>query len=156
MFVFYFAVASAITPPVAIAAFAASSITGEDPFRTGFAAVRVGITMFIVPFIFVFYPELLVINDAFIADKMTGEFIPSRPNGFEIQQFLSIIPRTLLALYLISSALSNFDIKTIGNWEKYLRLGLAILILTIPISIHGPAVIFALGLLFYHRKKTSQ
>ena len=112
--------------------------------------------MFIVPFIFVFYPELLVINDAFIADKMTGEFIPSRPNGFEIQQFLSIIPRTLLALYLISSALSNFDIKTIGNWEKYLRLGLAILILTIPISIHGPAVIFSLGLLFYHRKKTSQ
>jgi len=156
MFVFYFAVASAITPPVAIAAFAASSITNEDPFRTGFAAVRVGITMFIVPFIFVFYPELLVINDAFIADKMTGEFIPSRPNGFEIQQFLSIIPRTLLALYLISSALSNFDIKTIGNWEKYLRLGLAILILTIPISIHGPAVIFSLGLLFYHRKKTSQ
>ena len=154
MFVFYFAVASAITPPVAIAAFAASSITGEDPFRTGFAAVRVGITMFIVPFIFVFYPELLLINDAFIADKMTGEFIPSRPNGFETQQFLSIIPRTLLALYLISSALSNFDIKMISNWEKYLRLGLAVLILTIPVSIHGPAVIISLVLLFYHHKKS--
>jgi TRAP-type uncharacterized transport system fused permease subunit len=107
--------------------------------------------MFIVPFIFVFYPELLLIDDAFIADTMTGEFISSRPNGFEIGQFLSIIPRTLLALYLISSALSSFDTKIINTWEKYTRLTLALMILTIPLIIHGPAVILAITLLYYHR-----
>ncbi len=42
IFIFYFAVASAITPPVAVAAFAASSITGADPMRTGIASVRAG------------------------------------------------------------------------------------------------------------------
>lgn len=52
MFVFYFAVASAITPPVAVAAFAAASITRAEPMRTGVAAVRVGIVMFVIPFVF--------------------------------------------------------------------------------------------------------
>ena len=52
MFVFYFAVASAITPPVAIAAFAASTISKAEPLATGFASVRAGIVMFTIPFIF--------------------------------------------------------------------------------------------------------
>ena len=51
MFIFYFAVASAITPPVALAAFAAASITHEDPLRTGFSAVKSGIVMFTIPFL---------------------------------------------------------------------------------------------------------
>ena len=72
----------------AIAAFAASSITKADPIKTGLAAVRVGITMFVVPFVFVFYPELLLIEDAFISDILTRDFIESRPNGFEISIFL--------------------------------------------------------------------
>ena len=46
MFVFYFAVASAITPPVAVAAFAAASITKKDPMDTAFSAVKSGIVMF--------------------------------------------------------------------------------------------------------------
>src|SRR5690606_19021633 len=56
MFIFFFAVASAITPPVAVAAFAASSISKSDPMATGFAALRTGIVMLILPFIFAFYP----------------------------------------------------------------------------------------------------
>jgi TRAP-type uncharacterized transport system fused permease subunit len=58
MFIFYFAVASAITPPVALAAFAAASITKADPMKTGFSAVRSGIVMFTIPFVFALYPEL--------------------------------------------------------------------------------------------------
>ena len=64
MFVFYFAVASAITPPVAIAAFAASTISKAEPLATGFASVRAGVVMFTIPFIFAFYPELLIIDAA--------------------------------------------------------------------------------------------
>ena len=51
MFIFYFAVASAITPPVALAAFAASTITKAEPMATGFSAVRSGIVMFAIPFV---------------------------------------------------------------------------------------------------------
>ncbi|MGI9402089.1 MAG: TRAP transporter large permease subunit, partial [Rhizobiaceae bacterium] len=56
MFIFYFAVASAITPPVALAAFAAATITRAEPMATGFSAVKSGIVIFVVPFVFAFYP----------------------------------------------------------------------------------------------------
>jgi TRAP transporter 4TM/12TM fusion protein len=73
MFVFYFAVASAITPPVAIAAFAAASITRTEPMRTGLAAVRIGIVMFTIPFVFAWYPELLLIEEAVTITNDQGQ-----------------------------------------------------------------------------------
>jgi TRAP-type uncharacterized transport system fused permease subunit len=73
MFVFYFAVASAITPPVAAAAFAAASITGGEPMRTGVAAVRVGIVMFTIPFVFAWYPEILLIKEAVTITNDMGQ-----------------------------------------------------------------------------------
>ena len=66
MFIFYFAVASAITPPVALAAFAASSITNAGPMNTAFSAVKSGIVMFIIPFVFALYPEILLIEEGMI------------------------------------------------------------------------------------------
>ena len=72
MFIFYFAVASAITPPVALAAFAAATITKAEPMATGFSAVKSGIVIFVVPFIFAFYPELLLITDAILDPQATG------------------------------------------------------------------------------------
>jgi len=71
MFVFHFAVASAITPPVAIAAFAASTISTANPLATGFAAVRAGMVVFTIPFIFAFYPELLLIEQAQVSQPLT-------------------------------------------------------------------------------------
>ncbi|WP_164215848.1 TRAP transporter permease [Virgibacillus sp. YIM 98842] len=60
MFVFYYAVISAITPPVALAAFAAAGISGTDPMKTSFQAFKIGLAAFIVPFMFFFSPELLL------------------------------------------------------------------------------------------------
>ncbi len=59
MFVFYYAILSAITPPVALAAYAAAGIAGGSPMKIGWAAVGLGVSTFIVPFIFVYNPELL-------------------------------------------------------------------------------------------------
>jgi TRAP transporter 4TM/12TM fusion protein len=63
MFAFYFAVLSAITPPVALAVFAASGIAKSDLWKTGLAAVRIAAASFIVPFMFVYEPALLMIGD---------------------------------------------------------------------------------------------
>jgi TRAP transporter 4TM/12TM fusion protein len=63
MFAFYFAVLSAITPPVALAVFAAAGIAKSDIWKTGLAAVRIAATSFIVPFMFVYEPALLMIGD---------------------------------------------------------------------------------------------
>ncbi|MDP3050899.1 MAG: TRAP transporter large permease subunit, partial [Eubacteriales bacterium] len=59
-FVFYFACVSAITPPVALAAYAASGISGSDPMRTSFTSFRLGIAAYIVPFMFFYAPEMLL------------------------------------------------------------------------------------------------
>jgi len=60
LYVMYFGMMSMITPPVAIAAFVAASIAGADPMRTGWSAVAFGWTAFVVPFLFVLSPQLLL------------------------------------------------------------------------------------------------
>ncbi len=59
MFIFFFGVVSAITPPVALAAFAAAGISGAKPNETGFKACWIGIITFIVPYMFVYEPALV-------------------------------------------------------------------------------------------------
>jgi TRAP transporter 4TM/12TM fusion protein len=63
MFAFYFAILSAITPPVALAVYAAAGIAKSDLWRSGWAAVKIGAAGFIVPFMFVYQPALLMIGD---------------------------------------------------------------------------------------------
>ncbi len=62
LYVMYFGMMSMITPPVAIAAFAAAGLAGADPMRTGLTAVTFGWTAFVVPVLFVLSPQLLLIG----------------------------------------------------------------------------------------------
>ncbi|MEK3953105.1 MULTISPECIES: TRAP transporter permease [Psychrobacillus] len=61
-FVFYFGIIADITPPVALAAFAASGISGGDPIKTGLEASKLAIAAFIIPYMVVFSPTLLMID----------------------------------------------------------------------------------------------
>lgn len=63
MFAFYFAILSAITPPVALAVYAAASLAKANIWESGWAAVRTGAAGFIVPFMFVYEPALLAIGE---------------------------------------------------------------------------------------------
>ncbi|MPZ56604.1 MAG: TRAP transporter fused permease subunit [Rhizobiales bacterium] len=62
LFVIYFSCLSMVTPPVAISAYAAAGLAGGDPFKTGLIACRLAIVGFIVPFMFVFDPGLLLMG----------------------------------------------------------------------------------------------
>lgn len=62
MFAFYFSVLSAITPPVALAVFAAAGLAKADMWDSGWAAMKIGAAGFIVPFMFVYQPALLMIG----------------------------------------------------------------------------------------------
>ncbi|MCF3943528.1 TRAP transporter permease [Oceanobacillus alkalisoli] len=62
MFVFFFGIVADITPPVALAAFAATGISGGEPIRTGVNATKLAIAAFIIPYMFVFEPQLLMID----------------------------------------------------------------------------------------------
>ena len=59
-FVFYYAVLSAITPPVALASYAAAGISGSNPMETSVASFKIGIAAFIVPFMFFYNGALLM------------------------------------------------------------------------------------------------
>uniref|UniRef100_UPI0035C7988A TRAP transporter large permease subunit n=1 Tax=Planktotalea sp. TaxID=2029877 RepID=UPI0035C7988A len=154
MFIFYFAVASAITPPVALAAFAAATITKAEPMATGFAAVRVGIVMFVIPFVFALYPEILLIEAAVI-DPSTSEgseikYLPGYTGEVNWGALIFVLLRLLLALYLLASALARYDRAALPIWDVGLRLGLAFFVMTKDPAMYGGAVVAAVLWLGMH------
>ncbi|GHV44331.1 C4-dicarboxylate ABC transporter [Synergistales bacterium] len=76
MFLFYFSILSMITPPVALAAYTAANLAGANPNDVGFAAVRLGLIAFLLPFFFIYGPALLMIGGAWeIALAVVSAFI---------------------------------------------------------------------------------
>lgn len=142
MFVFYYGVASSITPPVAVAAYAAASIAEAAPLRTAVYAMRIGLVKFVVPFVFAFYPVLLIVKESGVA--------------FDTLDFLSILARLVLMIYLVSSATIAFDYRRLPAWEIILRLALAFSIMLVNPWIHWPVAALALAYVLWHRLSVSQ
>ena len=140
LFVLYYAVASSITPPVAVAAYAAASIADAPPIRTAMMALRVGLVKFAVPFIFAYYPVILIVPVVF-------------PEGqsFAWVDFVSVLFRVLVFIYLISSAVISFDQRRLPAWEAGLRILLAILVMVTLPGIHWPATAAALAYIAWHQ-----
>ncbi len=128
--------ASSITPPVAVAAYAAASIAESPPLMTALFAIRIGMVKFIIPFVFAFYPVLLIVEESGVK--------------FELFASLSILSRLLLVIYLVSSAVLAFDQRRLPAWEIMLRLTLALLVLLLNPLIHWPAAGLALAFLIWH------
>ncbi|WP_415404256.1 TRAP transporter fused permease subunit [Tateyamaria sp. SN3-11] len=153
MFIFYFAVASSITPPVAIAAFAAATITRAEPMATGFSAVRSGIVMFVIPFVFAMYPEILIIEDAMIdPSSQAGQitYLPGYDGTVDWGATSILLGRIVLALYLLASALAAFDRVRLTWVEIVARLALAAVVLAGPAQVYVPATIAAVLVLGLH------
>ena len=157
MFVFYFAVASAITPPVAIAAFAASTISKAEPLATGFSAVRAGIVMFTIPFVFSFYPEILLIEQAQVAQSLEGgvsaekSYLPGYDGTINLASLSWLLFKLVVVLYLVASALSCQDKYGLSVFGIAIRVVLAFLILLkIPFIANSALVAAVLYLVFHH------
>ena len=63
LFAFYYGLVSAITPPVALASFAAAGIAGSNPMQTGFSSFRLGFAKYIIPIVFVYVPGMLLVGE---------------------------------------------------------------------------------------------
>lgn len=155
MFIFYFAVASAITPPVAIAAFAAASITKAEAMTTGISAVKSGFVIFFIPFVFAMYPEILLIEQAVIDPAASANgaiaYLPGYDGTMDWGALGLLLLRLMLALYLLSSAFSGFDVARLSVWEIAARLALAILVLFKPGIVFAPAALAGIALIGWHR-----
>lgn len=159
MFIFYFAVASAITPPVAIAAFTAATITKAEPMTTAFSAVRSGIVMFVIPFVFAMYPELLLIESAVLDPKSlpsAAQYLPGYDGQVHLLPLIWLITKLVVALYLLASALAGYDRKSLSAIEITLRLLIALFIMFKPAAIHLPALLAAVALLGWHYTNNKQ
>jgi len=129
MFVLYYAVASSITPPVALAAYAAAAIANASPITTSLMAIRLGAAKYVLPFVFITYPSLLLVVD------------------FEWSQFLWLIPRLVLMVWLISTALSDFEFARLGAVQIGLRLVAAFLVMVPVLWLQGAGIVLAVAMI---------
>jgi TRAP-type uncharacterized transport system fused permease subunit len=100
-FVFYYGVLADITPPVALAAYAAAGMAGSDPFKTGNTAFRLGLGKALVPFVFVFAPSLLI-----------------EVSNFSWYEFGVAFAGCVLGISVLAAALSNFMLTRMRMWER--------------------------------------
>ena len=153
MFIFYFAVASAITPPVAIAAFTAATITKAEPMATGFSAVRSGIVMFVIPFVFALNPEILLIDAAVLNPSSVpsaAQYLPGYDGQLHLAALVWLLFRLAVALYLLASALARYDQAPLSPAESIARLILAAGLMFANPYIHGPAIVLTIAMIFLH------
>ncbi|MBL8836948.1 MAG: TRAP transporter permease [Alphaproteobacteria bacterium] len=114
MFIFYYAVVSSITPPVALASFAAAAIARADPWKTTFVSMKMGLAVFIVPFMF-FYSTLLLGQGT-------------------VWQIAPVLATASIGVVLLACATEGWFGRPIG-WALRLPLGAAALCLIVPESI---------------------
>ena len=129
MFVFYFGVLSAITPPVAIGAFAAAPIAQSNPMRTAFVAVRLAFVGFVIPFIFIYEPTLLFI----------GPFDP--------EAFARVAVCLGLAIWMLNTGFSGYAGRAIFWPQRALRIGLGAALLIPNPLVQYPAAVLAIALI---------
>lgn len=128
MFVFYFGLFANITPPVALAAFAGAGIAGGDPMRTGFQALRLSLAGFIVPFLFVYNPAMLMIDTTDIAVNAKEFTLPAW------NVILSITITSIAGILALGAAVEGY-FKTSMNWFWRIFLGVGALMMIVPETI---------------------
>lgn len=132
LFVFYFSIISMITPPVALAAYAGASIAGSDPMKTGYTAMWLGLNGFIIPFMFLTRPGVLLLGS-------TGQILWS-----------TVCTSTSVALLATALQGHMFDLGAMSPLERGIAF-VASLLLIIPgilTDLAGFAIVLAL--VVYH------
>lgn len=130
MFVFYFAVLSNMTPPVALAAFAAGTVAKDSPMKIAVTAMRVGVVAFIVPFAFMYDSHLLMQGDSLgiglviVATFIAGYFLSIGFAGY-LNQPISLLKRAILILSGVLLFFPSLEIRAVG-----VLVGVAVLFLS--------------------------
>lgn len=127
-FVFYFGIIADITPPVALAAFAASGISGGDPIKTGVNSAKLAIAAFIIPYMIVYSPALMMID-------------------VTIWQVLWVVFTALLGMIAIGAGIIGYWYRSI-NWLERLIVLAAGLAMIYPESISDITGLIVFGIMF--------
>ena len=139
-FVFYYGVLADITPPVALAAYAAAGMAGSDPFKTGNTAFRLGLAKALVPFVFVFSPSLLLVA-----------------KGFTWESFIITFTGCIMGITLMAAALSKFMLVEMKRWEQLSCLFAALLMIapSLTATLVGVAMVIPMAVNQWRKAKVS-
>jgi TRAP-type uncharacterized transport system fused permease subunit len=139
MFVLYFGIAADLSPPVALAAYAGAGIAGAEPMRTGATAVKLALAGFLVPYIYVFNPMLVLVN-------------------FKAVPFAFSIATALLGVFLLGMGSIGFYKVKMAAWQRLLALGgaLTLLVPGLASDAIGLTVLAAMHLLQTMKAKKAQ
>ncbi|WP_298474184.1 TRAP transporter permease [uncultured Psychrobacillus sp.] len=135
MFVFYYGIVADITPPVCLAAYAGAGIAGANPFKTGMNAVKLAIAAFIVPFIFIYNPILVMVDVE------------------PISMILSLAG-ALIGMVAVSSSMIGYFIRYSRYWERSVLFvaGLMLIVPEILSSVIG--LVLIIGIWFIQKRRT--
>ncbi|XQY92864.1 TRAP transporter permease [Metabacillus sp. HB246100] len=110
LFVFYFGIIADITPPVALAAFAAAGVAGGEPLRTGINSAKLAIAAFIIPYIFVLSPQILMVDTTW-------------------KELLWVIVTALSGMIAIGASIIGFWMRKLLNVERAIALIVGLLLI---------------------------
>ena len=137
MFCFYFAMFANLTPPVALASFAAAGISGGDPMKTGWASVKLALAGFILPYMFVYNNSLLLIGQQINADTGKMEVVRT---GFAAGAVTAVF--SVIGVALLSIAVEGHLFKKVSLPLRILAIIGAFLLMTpsMPLNLAGIAI----------------
>ncbi|MFA7573710.1 MAG: DUF3394 domain-containing protein, partial [Lutispora sp.] len=110
LFIFYFGCFASVTPPVALSSYLAASIAKADAVKTALMGLKLSLTAFILPYIFVFSPAMLLMDSS-------------------ILQIISVVITSIIGVYALSCSLENFMLTKLKIWESFLLFGASILMI---------------------------
>lgn len=137
LFILYFGVVADVTPPVALAAYAGAGIAGANSMKTGFQAFKLAIGAFIIPYIFVINPHLIMV------DSVVGTTV----NWLPITAAIPTIVTALIGTICLAGTVESYLFGNLKIWQRVILLGAAFALLdpkllTDAIGLGALAVIF--------------
>ncbi len=115
LFIFYFGCFASVTPPVALSSYLAASIAKANAVKTALTGLKLSLTAFILPYIFVFSPALLLMDSSVV-------------------EIIGVIITSIIGVYALSCSLENFMLTRIKIWERFILFGASILMIIPGIS----------------------
>lgn len=137
MFSFYYAMFANLTPPVALASFAAAGLSGGDPMKTGVASVKLAIAGFIVPFMFVYSPQLMLINTTWY-------------------QGLMVAATACVGVFLIGVAVEGYFLAPVALWLRAVATIGALALMHPDMISDAVGLVVLVGLVFLQKNKSKK
>jgi TRAP transporter 4TM/12TM fusion protein len=135
LFILYFAAMATMTPPVSLAAYTAAGIADADPVKVGFTAVRIGIVAFVIPFVFIYQPQIIL--------QSTDYF----------DTIFSVI-FTLFGVVALTGGINAWLFRTLAYWETGVMLA-ACLLMLVPyylLNVIGLLILAVMAFYLYRTK----